>query len=68
MSINRAVTSSGFPLYYLNLGYEPTLYSDVEHSEMVGNTLNESLETFLHQWRMTGKQPALLPLRPQTKV
>ena len=37
----------GFP-YYLNLGYEPTLYPDIEHSEMVENTLNESPETFLH--------------------
>ena len=43
MSINRAVTASGFSPYYLNLGYEPTLFPDVEHSEMVENTLNESL-------------------------
>ena len=49
MSINRAVTTSGFSPYYLNLGYEPTLFPDVEHSEMVENTLNESPETFLHR-------------------
>ena len=47
MSINAALTSSGFTPYFQNLGYEPTLYPDVEHSEMVENTLNESLEAFL---------------------
>ena len=49
VSFNRAVTAPDFSPYHLNFGYEPTLFPDVEHSKMVENTLNESLETFLHR-------------------
>ena len=40
ISINRVATISGFLPHYLNLGYEPTLLPDVEHSEVVENAIN----------------------------
>ena len=51
LSINRAATVSGFLPHYLNLGYEPTLLPDVEHSDVVDNAINESIGAFLHRMR-----------------